>query len=170
MHVVLTSQVGREEAVYICCDPQLGGFKCSLMFITVNIFDCPVHLPTWFFSHYFFYFRLCKDPCIYLPDLYPRYYEFVCIKTFVNKLVYGMRVHQNTWGKVSQAQKWVRKQDDEKPNLTILLNKQLFGMDAGRCTDKPWQFFCACAVVFLPKWVSRWLWHHNLTSQGSLMR
>ena len=25
----------------------------------------------------------------------------------------------------------------------------LFGMDAGRCTDELWQFFCACTVVFL---------------------
>ena len=34
-------------------------------------------------------------------------------------------------------------------------NKWLFGVDAGRCTDKPWQFLCTCAVVFLPKWWSR---------------
>ena len=25
-----------------------------------------------------------------------------------------------------------------------------FGVDASRCADKLWQFFCACAVVFLP--------------------
>ena len=25
-----------------------------------------------------------------------------------------------------------------------------FGMDAGRCTDKLWQFHCACTVVFPP--------------------
>ena len=30
-------QVGWEEADYICCDPQLDGIKCSLMFTTVNI-------------------------------------------------------------------------------------------------------------------------------------
>ena len=27
----------------------------------------------------------------------------------------------------------------------------VFGVDAGRCADKLWQFPCACAVVFLPK-------------------
>ena len=32
---------------------------------------------------------------------------------YVNKLVYGMKVHQNTWGRVSQAQKRVWKRDDE---------------------------------------------------------
>ena len=27
----------------------------------------------------------------------------------------------------------------------------IFGMDVGGCMDELWQFFCACAVVFLPK-------------------
>ena len=36
---------------------------------------------------------------------------------FVNKSVYGMRAHQNTWGRVSQAQKRVWKRDDEVWNL-----------------------------------------------------
>ena len=27
----------------------------------------------------------------------------------------------------------------------------VFGVDVGRCTDKPWQFPSACAMVFLPK-------------------
>ena len=53
---------------------------------------------------------------------------------------------------MSQAQKWVQKRDDEILNFC---NKWLFGMDAGRCADEPWQFFCTCAVVFLPKWWSR---------------
>ena len=35
----------------------------------------------------------------------------------VNKLVYGMRAHQNTWGRVSQAQKRVWKRDNEVQNL-----------------------------------------------------
>ena len=72
MHVVLTPQVGREEVDYICCDPQLGGFKCSLTFITVNIFvitPC-IYLPD-FYSCYFVCFCLCKDLCIYLPDFLP---------------------------------------------------------------------------------------------------
>ena len=28
---------------------------------------------------------------------------------------------------------------------------EIFGMDAGRCTDKLWWFHCACTVVFPPK-------------------
>ena len=36
---------------------------------------------------------------------------------FVNKLVYSTRVHRNTWGRVSQAQKRVRKRDDKVQNL-----------------------------------------------------
>ena len=93
--------------------------------------------------------------CTYLPN-------FTCIvinllistyvKFFVNKVVHSMRVHQNTWGRVSQAQKQVWKRDDKIPNFC---NKRLFGVDAGRCTDEPWQFFCTCTVVFLPKWWSR---------------
>ena len=57
---------------------------------------------------------------------------------------------------MSQAQKRVWKRD-KIPNFH---NKWLFGVDAGGCTDKPWQFFCTCSVVFPPKWWSRWLWHH----------
>ena len=34
----------------------------------------------------------------------------------VNKLVYSMRVHQNTWGRVLQAWKRVWKRDDEVQN------------------------------------------------------
>ena len=34
-----------------------------------------------------------------------------------NKVVYGMRVHQNTWGRVSQAQNRVWKRDNEVWNL-----------------------------------------------------
>ena len=37
--------------------------------------------------------------------------------------------------------------DNKIPNFH---NKWLFGMDARRCTDKPWQFFCTCTVVFPP--------------------
>ena len=53
---------------------------------------------------------------------------------------------------MSQAQKWIWKRDDKKLKFC---NKWLFGMDAGRCADKPWQFFCTCTVVFPPKWGSR---------------
>ena len=66
-----------------------------------------------------------------------------------NKLVYGMRVHQNTWGRVSQAWKRVQKRDNEF-RITIIFG--IFGMDAGRCTDELWWFFCTCTVVFAPKY------------------
>ena len=42
-------------------------------------------------------------------------------------------------------------------------------MDAGRCTDKWWCFQCTCTVVFLLEDQSRQLWHHEMTSQGSLV-
>ena len=35
----------------------------------------------------------------------------------VNKLVYSTRAHQNTWGRVSQAEKRVQKRDNEVRNL-----------------------------------------------------
>ena len=41
------------------------------------------------------------------------------------------------------------------------------GVDAGRCADK-WQCFqCTCTVVFPLEDQSRWLWHHEMMSQGS---
>ena len=48
---------------------------------------------------------------------------------------------------MSQAQKQVQKRDDKIPNFH---NKWLFGMDAGRCADEPWQFLFACTVFFPP--------------------
>ena len=42
-------------------------------------------------------------------------------------------------------------------------------VDASRFADKLWHFLCACAVVFPPEDQSRWLWHHEMTSQWSLM-
>ena len=42
-------------------------------------------------------------------------------------------------------------------------------MDARRCADK-WQcFWCTFTVVFLLEDQSRWLWHHEMMSQGSLI-
>ena len=93
--------------------------------------------------------------CIYLPN-------FTCVvinllisvyvMIFINKVVYGTRAHQNTWGRVSQVWKQVWKRDNEILNFR---NKQLFGMDASGCADKPWQFFCTCAVVFPLKMVEQ---------------
>ena len=42
-------------------------------------------------------------------------------------------------------------------------------MDAGGCADEPWQFQCACAMAFPLKDQSRWSWHHEMMSWGSLM-
>ena len=42
-------------------------------------------------------------------------------------------------------------------------------MDASRCADELQCFWCACTVFFLPEDQSRQLWHHEITSQGSLM-
>ena len=42
-------------------------------------------------------------------------------------------------------------------------------MDASRFADEPWQFQCTCTMVFpLEDW-SKWSWHHDVTSRGSLM-
>ena len=60
-----------------------------------------------------------------------------------------VRGHTKIPGKSVTGTKMGSERDDDIPNFRI---KQLFGMDAGRCADKPWQFFCACTVVFLPKW------------------
>ena len=42
-------------------------------------------------------------------------------------------------------------------------------VDAGGCTDEPWQFQCTCAMVFPPEKWSRQSWHHYVTSWGSLV-
>ena len=67
---------------------------------------------------------------------------------FVNKLVYSMRVHQNTWEECHRHEKGFGK---ETMRFGISIIFSIFGMDVGRCTDKLWQFFCTCAVVFLLK-------------------
>ena len=43
------------------------------------------------------------------------------------------------------------------------------GVDAGRCADELQCFLCTITVVFLPEDQSRWLYHHEMTSQWSLM-
>ena len=54
-------------------------------------------------------FRLSM--CIYLPGFICILVIFVliCTGNVTNKLIYGMRAHQNTWRRVSQAWKWVWK-------------------------------------------------------------
>ena len=46
---------------------------------------------------------------------------------------------------MSQAQKLGLERDEE---VWSFCNIPGFGMDAGRCTDEPQWFQCACAVVF----------------------
>ena len=43
------------------------------------------------------------------------------------------------------------------------------GMDPGGCADELQCFQCTCAVVFLLEDQSRWSWHHEVMSWGSLM-
>ena len=66
----------------------------------------------------------------------------------INKVVHSMRVHTEIpGGECHRHENGIQKKDDEIQNFCI---KWLFGMDAGSgCTDKPWQFFCSCTVVFL---------------------
>ena len=47
---------------------------------------------------------------------------------------------------MSQAQKRDLERDEEVQSFHSIWGS---GMDAGRCADEPWQFQCACAVVFL---------------------
>ena len=69
----------------------------------------------------------------------------VCVFKNVNKLDSGMKVHQNTWGRVSQAWKRNYKRDEE-----VWGSHSVWGssVDAGGCTDEHWQFQCACTAVF----------------------
>ena len=140
------AQSSREEADYTCWDPLLGDTKKQLTL--VNIFRLSLHIyPPGFI-------------CILVI------FVLVCTGSITNKLIYGMRVHRNTWGRVSQAWKWVWKWNNDTSYFRL---KQLIGMDAGRYADNRWQIICACAVVFPPKWWSRLLWHHQMTSQESLV-
>ena len=141
------AQSGREEADYICWDPPLGSTKKQLTF--VNIFRLLLH--------------------IYLPSfirILIILFVLTCTGCFVNKMIYGTRAHRNTWGRVSQAQKWVWKWNDD---ISYFQLKWLIGVDAGRYTDNRQWFICTCAVVFPPKWWSRLLWCHKTMSQESLM-
>ena len=52
---------------------------------------------------------------------------------FVNKMIYSMKAHQNTWGRVSQVWKWVWKWNDDILNFQY---KWLIGVDAGGNADK----------------------------------
>ena len=90
-----------------------------------------------------------------------------CVFENINKLDSGMRAQQNTWGRVSQARKRVYERDEEVQNSHSIWGSSV---DAGRCTDEHWQFWCACTVVFLLEDQSRWSWCHYVTSWGSFMQ
>ena len=94
-------------------------------------------------------------------------FVLTCTGIFVNKMIYGMRAHRNTWGRVSQARKRVQKRNDD---ILYFWLKWLIGMDTSGYADDCWWFVCACTVVFLPKWWSRLSWHHKMMSQEALMR
>ena len=46
-----------------------------------------------------------------------------------------MRAHQNTWGRVSQAQNWGYGKDNGLVFVVMVIVVN-FGCDAGECTDK----------------------------------
>ena len=75
-------------------------------------------------------------------------FVYACVFRNVNKLGSGTRAHQNTWGRVSQAQKRDYKRDDEVRNSCGIWGSS---MDAGGCADEHWWFQCACTVVFPPE-------------------
>ena len=73
-------------------------------------------------------------------------FVYACVFENVNKLDSGTRVHQNTWGRVSQAHKRDYERDKGVQNSHSIWGS---GMDASKCADEHWQFQCTCTVVFL---------------------
>ena len=67
----------------------------------------------------------------------------------VNKLVYSMRVHQIPGGECHRHRKGFRK-ETVRFGLSVIFG--IFDMDASRYADELWCFFCACTVVFPPKY------------------
>ena len=77
-----------------------------------------------------------------------------------------MRVHRNTWGRVSQAQNQVKEKTER---FGCIYSIQGSRVDASRCADEWWCFWCACTVVFSLEDQCRQLQHHEMMSQGSFM-
>ena len=105
--ILFVPHIGQGGVENICWDPQLGGV--SWMSNDCNCVDI---------------FVLIAALCIYPPDFncfLTMLLWLICLIVpmleFVNKLVYGMRAHQSTWGRVSQAWKRVWKRDDKVWNL-----------------------------------------------------
>ena len=86
----------------------------------------------------------------------------VLLKTLQINWGFGMRLHQNTWGRVSGMKFGLRKRW-RGSDVAIVTGDS--GSDAGRCTDELWHFLYTCAVVF--PWKNRAddhsviEWHHN---------
>ena len=76
-----------------------------------------------------------------------------------------MRAPPNTWGRVSQAWKLGRKRQRGSDAFMV------FQFQHGCWWMCRWKmmFWCTCAVVFLEEDQSRWSWHHEMMSQGSLV-
>ena len=58
----------------------------------------PAETPIWGLSLGY----LCMFTCLIFKCI-PTMFVLICIGNVINKLIYGTRVHQNTWGRVSQA-------------------------------------------------------------------
>ena len=151
--ILFVPHVGQGGVDNICWDPQCGDISWMPN-------DC---------NHVIIFVLICAYTCLILIVLTVLLW-LVCIIVpmleFDNKLVYSMRVHWNTWGRVSQAQKRVWKRDDE---VQTLCNVWDIRCGYWGYTDELWQVFCVCAVVFPLKYWSRQSWHHYMMSQGSLM-
>ena len=80
---------------------------------------------------------------------------FACLPTF-NVCIHICHRHGN----------WVKERTERFGCMYSIWGS---GVDTSRCTDKQWCFQCTCTVVFLLEDLSRWLWCHEMTSQGSLM-
>ena len=77
-----------------------------------------------------------------------------------------MRAHQNAWGECHMHEIQVK---EKMARFGCIYSIWGSAMKAGRCADKWWCFWCACAVVFLLEDQSRWFWHHEMMSQWSLV-
>ena len=64
--------------------PLLGSTKKQLTLVNIFRLSLHVYLP--------------GSICILIILL-----VLICARSFANKLIYGTRAHQNTWGRVSQA-------------------------------------------------------------------
>ena len=62
-------------------------------------------------------------------------FVYACVFENINKLDFGMRAHQNTWGRVSQVQKKYYERDEEVQNSHSIWGSSV---DANGCADEYW--------------------------------